>query len=745
MCVYCTLRLQKMLDALSSGGRYDDRSLPPGALDGLTSAGNSFDPTFVTASYTPNAYNDESNPSDPVVGRADFGSGTNVRTVGATSSIGTTGNFTNADVNGLLAGSAWNTNTITYSFPTASSYYGTSATYSDPAPFNGFQVLSAAQMAVVQKAFQLVSSYTGLVFQQITETATTHATIRLADSAQPSTSYAYYPGTGNVSGDVFYGNIRNQTPSVASYAFDTILHEIGHALGLKHGQDTSTYGALPANHNSTEYSIMDYYSYVGAPSTYYTNAAGSGAQTYMGDDIAALQYIYGANYGSNAGNTTYSWDPNTGEERINGLGQEASTTNTIYETVWDGGGVDTYDLGNYSSNLNVDLRPGAWSTFSTAELAYLDGSNLSVRAKGNIFNSYLFNGNAASLIDNLIGGSGNDRLTGNDIANAINGGAGNDVIDGGLGNDTLTGGLGADTFAYRNGYGQDTITDFNRGQGDTIDLAGNNSVSSYTDLLSKTTQSGADTLITFAAGQALKLLNLNMATLTSAAFTGIGVTTPVVVSPPSSVYRFYNTSNGDHFYTSSLAEANALRANLGPFRDEGAPWAVPQASSQTTSVYRFYNSTSGDHFFTQSALERDTLIAKSQPYKYEGVAFQTYVGADASTLTLERFFNRITGLHHLSASESETATLRRQSSLGWIDEGAGFVVAQPTGASSTSSGAGADEFPPSAFQASYPLDLLSATPSSDAISNHGSVPETNSLLIVSDADRRIVPGTVGNL
>ena len=516
MCVYCTLRLQKMLDALSSGGRYDDGGLPPGSLDGLTSAGNSFDPTFVTA-YTPNAYNDESNPSDPVVGRADFGSGTNVRTVGATSSIGTTGNFTNADVNGLLAGSAWNTNTITYSFPTASSYYGTSATYSDPAPFNGFQVLSAAQIAIVQKAFQLVSSYTGLVFQQITETATTHATIRLADSAQPSTSYAYYPGTGNVSGDVFYGNIRNQTPSVASYAFDTILHEIGHALGLKHGQDTSTYGALPANHNSTEYSIMDYYSYVGAPSTYYTNAAGSGAQTYMGDDIAALQYIYGANYGSNAGNTVYSWDPNTGEERINGLGQEASTTNTIYETVWDGGGVDTYDLGNYSSDLNVDLRPGAWSTFSTAELAYLDGSNLSVRAKGNIFNSDLYNGNTASLIDNVKGGLGNDRLTGNDI---------NNVIDGGAGNDTLTGGMGADTFVFRNGYGQDTVTDFSAAQGDKIDLTGLSAVSTYTDVLNKASQIGSNTVFNFGAGATLTLSNFSLSSLTSATFVGVGGSIP---------------------------------------------------------------------------------------------------------------------------------------------------------------------------------------------------------------------------
>ena len=688
MCVYCTLRLQKMLDALSSGGRYDDRSLPPGALDGLTSVGNSFDPTFVTA-YTPNAYNDESNPSDPVVGRADFGSGTNVRTVGATSSIGTTGNFTNADVNGLLAGSAWNTNTITYSFPTASSYYGTSATYSDPAPFNGFQVLSAAQMAVVQKAFQLVSSYTGLVFQQITETATTHATIRLADSAQPSTSYAYYPGTGNVSGDVFYGNIRNQTPSVASYAFDTILHEIGHALGLKHGQDTSTYGALPANHNSTEYSIMDYYSYVGAPSTYYTNAAGSGAQSYMGDDIAALQYIYGANYGSNAGNTVYSWDPNTGEERINGLGQGASTTNTIYETVWDGGGVDTYDLSNYSSDLNVDLRPGAWSTFSTTQLAYLDGSNLSVRAKGNIFNSYLFNGNAASLIDNLIGGSGNDRLTGNDIANAINGGAGNDVIDGGLGTDTLTGGAGADIFAYRNSYGQDTITDFNATQGDRIDLAGLTVVANYSDVIGRASQVGANTVFNFGIGQTLTLSNVGLGTLTSASFTGIGTTVSLPPPPPVAgsiaVYRFYVASNADHFYSTDLTEVARLMKSPSIYTFEGVLWNSPVAAGNTTSVYRFTSLVNGEHFYTSSATEKDKIIGTLPVYRYEGVAFQSYTSSAASgSLTLERFYNPTLLRHHFAGSLEEAAGIRAgKIGAGWVDEGPGLFVASTGGAGNT--------------------------------------------------------------
>ena len=608
MCVYCALRLQNAVEALPSG---DANSVctawPGGSLP-------SFDPTFYSSSsrsQQPAAYNGFIIASDGE-GRADFGSGANVRTVAAATSVGSVGNFTNSDINGVLAGSAWSTATITYSFPTSSSFYGTTSTYSDPAPFNGFQVLSAQQMAVVQTAFRLVSQYTGLVFQQITETATAHAMIRVADSATPSTSYAYYPGTGNVSGDVFFGNIRNSTPTIASYAFDTILHELGHALGLKHGQDSSVYGPLPSAHNSTEYSIMDYYSYVGAPSTLYTNANGSGAQTYMGDDIAALQYIYGANYSSNSGNTVYSWNPLTGEELVDGVGQGASTTNTIYETIWDGGGVDTYDLSNYSSNLNVDLNPGVWSTFNANELASLDASNISIKAKGNVFNAFLHDNNTASLIDNVVGGSGNDHLTGNGGANTIVGGGGSDVLDGQTGNDTLTGGTGADVFVYRDNYGQDTITDFNAVEGDKIDVSGLSSIASFADLLSDAAQVGANTVFSFASGQRLTLANVSVGSLTSSMFIGVGTTIAQRGGRVKLGADFNGDGTSDIFWhadsgqsalslignASQLAWQNSVdvpsffkAAAIGDFNGDGASDIVWHAGNGITAIASYKNGT----------------------------------------------------------------------------------------------------------------------------------------------------------
>ncbi|HXO71101.1 MAG TPA: FG-GAP-like repeat-containing protein, partial [Bradyrhizobium sp.] len=187
------------------------------------------------------------------------------------------------------------------------------------------------------------------------------------------------------------------------------------------------------------------------PLTGYANETYGYAQTYMANDILTLQTLYGANFSTQSGNTVYSWNPTTGQEFINGVGQLApgggggGSANRVFMTVWDGGGVDTYDMSNYSTAVSINLNPGASSTTSTVQLANLGGGHF---AQGNVFNAYLFNGDARSYIDNAIGGASNDTLVGNPIDNSLSGGAGNDRLTGGGGNDFIDGGSGSDTAVF---------------------------------------------------------------------------------------------------------------------------------------------------------------------------------------------------------------------------------------------------------------------------------------------------------
>ncbi|WP_094674500.1 calcium-binding protein [Hydrocoleum sp. CS-953] len=84
-------------------------------------------------------------------------------------------------------------------------------------------------------------------------------------------------------------------------------------------------------------------------------------------------------------------------------------------------------------------------------------------------------GNAGN--DVVIGGPGNDNLDGGKDDDSLSGGIGDDTLSGARGNDTLTGGAGADDFFFwfstDGSYGIDSLTDFNRGEGDKIVLAAN--------------------------------------------------------------------------------------------------------------------------------------------------------------------------------------------------------------------------------------------------------------------------------
>ncbi|RDI61185.1 M10 family metallopeptidase [Microvirga subterranea] len=358
------------------------------------------------------------------------------------------------NVDGLLVGTRWNAEFLSYSFPTSGSLYGKSYGWGEAE--DGFEAFNPGQMAAVRAAFRMVAAVSNLNFSEVAETSGDHALLRFAMSDAPGSAWTYSPDSSEESGDTWFRNAGGwyDTPVPGNYAFYTVLHEMVHGIGLKHGHEAAGFGAMLPDRDSMEYSITTYRSYVGASAAHVENEAVGYAQTLMMYDIAALQHLYGANYAQRSGNTIYRWSPTTGETFIDGAGQGAPAGNRLFMTVWDGGGNDCYDFSNYETGVQVDLRPGEWSKTSSGQLAYLGGGQY---ARGSIANALLHEGDARSLIENAIGGRGADQITGNESANSLSGreGAdrlfgldGSDILSGGAGNDRLAGGAGRDRFVF---------------------------------------------------------------------------------------------------------------------------------------------------------------------------------------------------------------------------------------------------------------------------------------------------------
>ena len=370
------------------------------------------------------------------------------RTVGATG---------NQSIDGLLLGPAWTSANITFGFPTTAATYD--AGYSEVQQnFRGVSVAQRAAADFILTGRSDLSGYptmglgsvASFTNESFTDVGAGPAMFMLASSSVPPTAYSYYPGSGAKSGDVWFGQKFDllsyadyRTPAAGNYAYMTMMHELGHALGLKHGHEAGGVAnqPLPTATDDMEYSVMTYASYVGSPATEDTCALDSNPQTYMMDDIAALQYLYGANFAV-LGPTRYSWDPNTGETVVNGVGQgrpgnagdAAADRNKIFLTLWNGDGREaTYDFSAYQTGVQINLSPGQYSVTSTAQLAQLGPLN---HAKGNIYNALQYRDDARSLIANAVGGSGDDVITGNAADNLLKGGLGHNTIDGGGGHNT---------------------------------------------------------------------------------------------------------------------------------------------------------------------------------------------------------------------------------------------------------------------------------------------------------------------
>ena len=260
------------------------------------------------------------------------------------------------------------------------------------------------------------------------------------------------------------GGANDGKTGIDSYGYQTYIHEIGHALGLGHqgpynGSAVYSANAIYAD-DTWQYSVMSYFaedSYSGSSRRYVV--------TPQMADIYAVDAIYGAAV-TRSGNTVYGFHDTAGSiYDFTAYGQPPALT------IYDSGGIDTLDCSGYSAAQTIDLHPGSFS--SVGGLVH----NIGIAT--------------ASIIENAIGGSGNDTLIANDFGCFLGGGGGNDWLVGGAGNDrlvggpggdSLTGGAGADTFAFATGdsptaSGQhDLINDFTPGL-DHIDVSGIDAIS----------------------------------------------------------------------------------------------------------------------------------------------------------------------------------------------------------------------------------------------------------------------------
>ena len=578
-------------------------------------------------------------------------------------------------VDGVLSGVKWGVTSLTFSFPTDPSFYG-SKYGAGSEPTNGFKAFTTVQQDAVRAALQMYSAVANVTFTEVTESATTHGDLRYAESNNPSTAWAYYPSTSELGGDVWANNSTHwyDNPVKGNYAFLTMIHETGHAMGLKHPHEaTLNFGAMPADHDSLEYSVMSYHSYVGSSLSGYTNASTSYPTTLMMFDIAALQTEYGANYTTNSGATIYSWDPLTGQEFVNGVGQGAPGGNKIFMTVWDGGGNDTYDFHNYASNLTVDLTPGGWTTTSTTQLANLGGGH---NAVGNIANALLYQGNTASLIENAIGGSGNDTITGNVADNHLTGGAGNDVMDGGSGTDTAvyTGNL-ADYSQVHNVDGSWTITDLRSGSPDGTDTLRNVEQLQFNDGVvaigsSPTVTVQAPTIGSFstdtgAAGDGIT--SDNTPTLSGSAPIGSTVKvydggtllgTATIDGAGNWTFTTNQLSDGDHSFTATATDGSNHTSDLSTVTLVTIDTAAPNAP--TIDSYSSDSGVAGDHITNDTTLVlQGSAEAKATIRVYDGATLLGTTTANGSGAwsfsTSSAVASLADGQHSFTATAVDTA------------------------------------------------------------------------------------------
>jgi hypothetical protein len=369
--------------------------------------------------------------------------------------------------------------TITYSFYTSapSSNYG----YGEAA---GFSPFTAAQKAAAVVALQAWADVANVTFQYVSNPAQAQICFGNTTSG-PGHAWGYYPGTTQECGDVWINptSSSNLQLGAGDYGLLTLIHEIGHALGLDHPGDYEGSVSYSTSalyfQDSRQYTVMSYFSAASTGASHGSNyAAGP-----LLDDIAAAQYLFGADMTTRTGNTVYGFHSTAG---IDAFDFTKNTAPVI--AIWDAGGYNTLDCSGYSVSQTIDLNEGAFSSIGglTYNVAIAFGVNMQC----------------------AIGGSGSDTLIDNPL------------------NDLLKGGTGNDTYVFGAMWGDDTIQD-----------SGNLNTLRFTDGVSRSNlsfaQSGSDLIVSrVGSGDTIKVLGYFSNPAAFKFTDASGTFTPAIGTPP---------------------------------------------------------------------------------------------------------------------------------------------------------------------------------------------------------------------